>query len=188
MKKSKTKSTKGLTKKQIEGIARNAKLLILDVDGVMTDGSIILDNDGNEFKRFHVRDGHGIKMLIKSGMLVAIVTGRQSRVVERRAQELGITEVHQKCCNKIEAYEKLKNKFSLSDKEIICVADDIVDIPLMRRAGLSFAVADSPDDVKAYAAVITRNKGGRGSVREVTDFILKAKNLWDGIIDGYIKA
>ena len=175
------------TKRQIAEIAKNIKLLILDVDGVLTDGSIILDNRGNEFKAFHVRDGHGIKMLIRAGIPAAIITGRQSKVVERRAKELGITGVYQKCYNKTEAYERIKSKFSLRDNEIACIGDDIVDLPLLKRAGLSFAVADSPDEVKSHASAVTKNRGGRAAAREVTDIILKAKGLWNKVIDGYLK-
>lgn len=176
------------TKKQLENLAKNIKLVIFDVDGVLTDGGIILDNEGNEFKVFNVRDGHGIKMLIRAGIHVALITGRQSEVVDRRAKELGITEVYQKSYNKIAAYEDIKKKFSLRDNEIAYVGDDIVDIPLFKRAGLSFAVADSSDEVKSYAMAVTKNRGGRCAAREVTDLILKAKGLWDGIIDGYLKA
>ncbi|MBI5188292.1 MAG: 3-deoxy-manno-octulosonate-8-phosphatase KdsC [Nitrospirae bacterium] len=175
------------TKKQIETLAKKIKLLILDVDGVLTDGSIILDNEGNELKSFHVRDGHGIKMLINAGIHVAIITGRHSKVVERRAQELGITEVFQKCHDKRDAYKQLVEKFSLSDSEIAYIGDDIVDISLLKRSGFSVAVADADDEVKADAMMITRNRGGRGAVREVCDFLLKAKGLWQEIIDEYSK-
>src|SRR5271169_2783866 len=101
-------------------------MLILDVDGVMTDGSIILDNEGNEYKSFHVRDGHGITMLIRAGIQVAIITGRHSRVVERRAQELGITEVFQKCFDKKVVYKKLAQQYSLTNGEFAYIGDDIV--------------------------------------------------------------
>lgn len=175
------------TKKQITEIAKNIKLLILDVDGVLTDGSIILDNKGNEFKAFHVRDGHGIKMLIRAGIQAAIITGRRSKVVERRAKELGIAEVYQKCYNKIEAYNRIKSKFSLRDNEIAYIGDDIVDLPLLKRVGLSFAVADSPEEVKSHASAVTKNRGGKAAAREVTDLILKAKGLWNKVIDGYLK-
>ncbi|MCX5717865.1 MAG: HAD-IIIA family hydrolase [Nitrospirae bacterium] len=175
------------TKKQIAEAAKDIKLLILDVDGVLTDGSIILDNRGNEFKAFHVRDGHGIKMLVRAGIRVAIITGRSSKVVERRAKELGIAEVYQKCYNKIEAYTQIKKKFSLKDNDIAYIGDDIVDLPLLKRVGLSFAVADSPEEVKAHASAVTKNRGGRAAAREVTDIILKAKGLWNKVIDGYLK-
>lgn len=173
------------TARQITGIAKGIKLLILDVDGVLTDGSIILDNNGNEVKAFHVRDGHGIKMLIRSGVNVAIITGRHSKVVERRAHELGITEVFQKSRDKTIAYRELLERYDLDDREVAYVGDDIVDIPIMTRAGLSVAVADATEETKKSAGMIAKNRGGRGAVREVAELILKAKGLWQGIIDEY---
>jgi len=176
---------KTISKKRLLGIARHIKLIILDVDGVMTDGSIILDNEGNEFKSFHVRDGHGIKMLIRAGIMVAMITGRYSKVVERRAHELGITELYQKCHDKRIAYRHLIEKYSLDPKEIAFIADDIVDIPLLKVSGFSVSVADAAGEAKNTSIMVTKNKGGRGAVREVCDFILKAKGLWEGIVDGY---
>lgn len=167
--------------------ARGIKLLILDVDGVLTDGSIILDNDGNEYKAFHVRDGHGIKMLHKAGVGVAIITGRHSKVVERRAHELGITEVFQKCLDKRVAYAQLLKQYSLKNDEVAYVGDDIVDAPIMSIVGLPVAVADAADEAKRFALMVTKNRGGRGAVREVTDYILKAKGLWQGMFNAYFE-
>ncbi|VAX27977.1 3-deoxy-D-manno-octulosonate 8-phosphate phosphatase [hydrothermal vent metagenome] len=167
--------------------ARKIKLLILDVDGVLTDGGIILDNEGNELKSFHVRDGHGIKLLIRKGVNVAIITGRHSRVVERRAHELGIKDIYQKCFNKVIAYEQIKEKFALQDEEVAYIGDDVVDIPLLMRVGLPVTVADASEDVRAFSMIVTGNRGGRGAVREITDLILKAKGFWEGIINDYIK-
>lgn len=178
---------KNISEKELLEIAKNIKFLILDVDGVLTDGSIILDNEGNEFKSFHVRDGHGIKMLIRAGIKIAMITGRHSKVVERRARELGITDIFQKCHDKRVAYGQLAEKYSLSDSEIAYIGDDIVDMPILKRSGLSVAVADADDEVKPVAMMITERRGGRGAVREVCDFILKAKGLWQDIIDGYSK-
>ncbi len=169
-------------------IARGIKLLILDVDGVLTDGSIILDNDGNEFKAFHVRDGHGIRMLIRAGIKVAIITGRHSKVVERRAHELGITDVFQKCIKKKTAYAQLLAQHSLKDHEVAYIGDDIIDAPIMAVVGLPVAVADADEEAKKYALMITKGRGGRGAVREIADFILKAKGLWKGIVNEYFKA
>ncbi len=169
------------TKKELGKIARNIKLLILDIDGVMTDGSIILDNEDNEFKAFHVRDGHGIKMLVGAGVQVAIISGRQSKVVERRARELGITEVYQRCHAKTVAFDHIAQKYGLADREVAYVGDDIVDIPILNRAGLSIAVGDATEETKKSADMITRNFGGRGAVREVTDFLLRAKGLWESM-------
>jgi 3-deoxy-D-manno-octulosonate 8-phosphate phosphatase (KDO 8-P phosphatase) len=183
------KSTKlRVSSSKLKSIAKNIELLILDVDGVMTDGSIILDNEVNEYKSFHVRDGHGIKMLIRTGIKVAMITGRDSKVVERRAKELGITDVFQKSRDKKVAYEKLAEKYRLSCENIAYVGDDIVDIPVMRIVGLSVAVADADEQTKKCAVMITKSKGGRGAVREITDLILKAKGIWQGMLDEYSKA
>ncbi len=165
--------------------AEKVRFLILDVDGVLTNGGIILDNEGNEFKSFHVRDGHGIKMLIRRGINVAIITGRHSRVVERRSHELGIKEVYQKCYDKRAAYNELKKKYNLKDEEIAYIGDDIVDIPILVRTGLAVVVSDAVEDAKRFAHYVTKSRGGHGAVREVTDLILKAKGVWKEIIDGY---
>jgi 3-deoxy-D-manno-octulosonate 8-phosphate phosphatase (KDO 8-P phosphatase) len=165
-------------KKTINEKAKNIKLLILDVDGVMTDGSIILDNNGNELKRFYVRDGHGIKMLQKAGIKVAIITGRKSDVVDRRAAELGIADVYQKIFKKSVVYEELLNKYNLSDNNVAFMGDDIVDVELLKRAALTAAPADADEEAKKHADIIMRKSGGRGAVREFTDLILKASGLW----------
>ena len=175
-------------KRTARDIARSIKLLILDVDGVLTDGRIILDNDGNEYKAFHVRDGHGIRMLIHAGVKVAIITGRHSKVVERRAHELGITEVFQKCLNKKVAYKQLMQQYSLKDHEVAYDGDDIIDAPIMAVVGLPVAVADAAGEAKRFALLVTKDRGGRGAVREVTDFILKAKGLWQRMFDEYFEA
>lgn len=164
--------------KEIEEKAKKIKLLILDVDGVMTDGSIILDNEGNELKRFHVRDGHGIKMLQKVGIKVAIITGRKSNVVEFRARELGIEEVHQKIFKKSEVFEQLLEKYNLSDENAAFMGDDVVDQELLRRAGLSASPADAEDEAKELADLVMSRAGGRGAVRQFTDLILKSSGLW----------
>jgi 3-deoxy-D-manno-octulosonate 8-phosphate phosphatase (KDO 8-P phosphatase) len=174
-----------ISEKKLLEIAEKIKLLILDVDGVLTDGSIILDGNDNELKSFHVRDGHGIKMAMRAGIRVAIITGRYSKVVERRAGELGINEVFQKCHDKMAAYGRLAEKYSLNDSEIAYVGDDVVDIAVLKKCGFAVTVADADDEVNAFVQMITKHSGGRGAVREVCDFILKAKGLWKGIIDGY---
>ncbi|HEX8947758.1 MAG TPA: HAD-IIIA family hydrolase [Dissulfurispiraceae bacterium] len=177
-----------LTKKQAETIAKGIKLLILDVDGVLTDGGIILDNDGNEYKVFHVRDGHGIKMLQKAGIQIAIITGRDSRVVDRRARELGITEIYQKCHKKTVAYEELIGRLGIAEQAVAYIGDDVVDIPLFKRVALAVAVADSVDEAKAEAMLVTKARGGRGAVREICDLILKANGKWKLLLDEYNQA
>ena len=174
-------------KSALKDIAKGIKLLILDVDGVLTDGSIILDNNGNEYKAFHVRDGHGIKMLQHADVKVAIITGRYSKVVERRAQELGITEVFQKCIQKKIVYADLLARYHMKDAEVAYVGDDIVDAPTMASVGMPVAVADADEATKKFALMVTKNRGGRGAVREVTDFILRAKGLWQGMFDAYFE-
>jgi len=154
---------------------KNIKLLILDVDGVLTDGRIILDNEGNEFKAFNVRDGHGIKMLQKIGVHVAIITGRYSKVVERRALELGISHLYQRCHNKLVAYQDLLEKLGIKEKEIAYVGDDVVDIPILKRVGLPVAVRDAHEGAKSYSLYITEKEAGKGAVREVCDLIIHAR-------------
>ncbi|MBI5195569.1 MAG: HAD-IIIA family hydrolase [Nitrospirae bacterium] len=174
---------KGFKGSRVQGFklkdkAKKIKLLILDVDGVMTDGSIILDNKGNEFKRFNVRDGHGIKMIQKSGIKVAIITGRRSKVVDIRAKELGITDVFQRIFKKSAVYEELLGKYNCKDENVAFMGDDIVDVELLKRAGLSAVPADADEEAKKYADVVMKKSGGRGAVRELTDLILKASGLW----------
>jgi 3-deoxy-D-manno-octulosonate 8-phosphate phosphatase (KDO 8-P phosphatase) len=164
--------------KDIIGKAKNIKLLILDVDGVMTDGSIILDNEGNEFKRFHVRDGHGIKMIQKAGITVVIITGRKSKVVELRAKELGIKEVYQKIYKKSAVFDQMLKKYACRDENVAFMGDDVVDQELLKRAGLTAAPADAEEEAKKLADIVTKRDGGRGAVREFIDHILKSSGLW----------
>jgi 3-deoxy-D-manno-octulosonate 8-phosphate phosphatase (KDO 8-P phosphatase) len=174
--------------RKINAAAKKIRLLVLDVDGVLTDGSIFLDNDGNELKAFNVRDGHGIRMLSESGITVAIITGRNSRVVERRAAELGIVNLYQGCHIKTEAYEQLLKKFELAESEVAYVGDDVVDIPILKRVGLPVVVADAVDEARKHALLVTKNCGGRGAVREVTDLLLKAAGRWNELMNEHNKA
>ena len=176
-------NTRGLKER-----AKLIKLLIFDVDGVLTDGGIILDGAEGEYKKFNVRDGHGIKLLQRAGIDVALITGRYSRVVEKRASELGIREVYQRCIDKAPAYEALLEKLGLPAMETAYVGDDVVDIPILMRAGLPVAVADAHEEAKRHSLMITKAKGGCGAAMECVEYILKAKGLWDDIIDSYSKA
>lgn len=170
-----------MNKGTIEEKAKKIRLLILDVDGVMTDGSILLDNDGNEFKRFHVRDGHGIKMIQQAGITVGIITGRRSRVVEIRAEELGIREVHQKIHKKSVVFEQILEKYDCKDENVAFMGDDVVDRELLRRAGLSASPADAEDEAKKLADFVTVRGGGRGAVREFINLILKSSGRWEKV-------
>lgn len=183
-----TRSIKKLSAKELAARAAKIKMLILDVDGVMTDGSIIFDNHDNEFKVFNVRDGHGIKMLNKAGIGVAIITGRKSSVVARRAKDLGIKDVYQGFKVKTEALENLLEKHGLNKSETAFVGDDVIDIPVFLNVGLAVAVADAVTEAKSVAHHITRNSGGRGAVREVCELILKSSGKWKALLDVYYKA
>jgi 3-deoxy-D-manno-octulosonate 8-phosphate phosphatase (KDO 8-P phosphatase) len=155
--------------------AKKIKLLLLDVDGVLTDGRIILDNQGNELKAFHVRDGHGIKLAQRAGVVIGIITGRKAEVVNVRARELGIEEVHQGAFEKIGIYEALLEKYGFGDDEAAFIGDDIVDVGILKRVGLAVTVADCDPAVKPFADMITQAKGGRGAVREVVNLLLASQ-------------
>lgn len=161
------------------------RLLLLDVDGVMTDGRIIYDGNGLETKFFNVKDGHGIKMLQRHGVEVGIITGRTSVVVDIRAKELGIALVYQGSLKKLESYNDVKLKTGLTDKQIAYMGDDVVDVPVMRRAGFSAAPPDSLPDVLAVADYVSSRGGGRGAVREVCDLILKGRGVWNEVVERY---
>ncbi|WP_321531977.1 HAD-IIIA family hydrolase [uncultured Desulfuromonas sp.] len=170
-----------MKKRSIEKI----RLLLLDVDGVLTDGRIIYDNNAVESKAFHVRDGHGLKLLQRAGIKVGIITGRSSAVVSHRAAELGIDIVYQGAKNKLEPYEQILADLNLSDQQVAYVGDDLVDLPILRRVGCSIAVADAVADIKPYVDYITALPGGHGAVREVCDMLLRQSGLWDSVTERY---
>lgn len=163
------------------------KLLLLDVDGIMTDGRITYDNDGGESKSFDVKDGHGLKLLQRAGIRVGIITGRQSHVVSHRAAELGIELVYQGVKDKLVPYHEILEKLKLSHDEVAYAGDDVVDLPVMRRVGFAATVADAVEDVKPFAALVTKRNGGRGAVREICDFILKESGRWAGVANRYFE-
>ena len=152
--------------------ATNIKLLILDVDGVLTDGKIWYSSDGNEQKCFHTQDGLGLKRLQAIGIQIAIISGRQSNAVDQRMAELGIQHIYQGQSNKINAYESLLKIGNVSPTEVAYIGDDLPDIPIMERVGLRIAVNNAVPEVKAIADWCTSRHGGEGAVREACDFIL----------------
>jgi 3-deoxy-D-manno-octulosonate 8-phosphate phosphatase (KDO 8-P phosphatase) len=164
------------TRQRLQAKAQKIKLLLLDVDGVLTDGTIILDNGGNELKAFHVRDGHGIKLAQRAGIAVGIITGRKSEVVNIRARELGIQEVHQGAHEKIIAYESIIAKYGVADNEVAYMGDDIVDLEIFKRVGMAVGVADADPAIRPYVDMITKTEGGRGAAREFINFILESKS------------
>ena len=168
----------GRLEKTIEEKLKNIRMLILDVDGVMTDGRIIMDSEGREMKNFDVRDGHGLVMIQRHGIQVAILTGRTSAVVDHRARDLKIMEVYQGALNKKEVFERILKKNELTANQTAFMGDDIVDIPVLKRVGFSVAVANALDVVKKSADYITNHSGGYGAVREICDLLLKAQGFW----------
>ncbi len=161
------------------------KLVIADVDGVLTDSSIIIDKDGNESKIFNARDGAGIKYLQRVGIKFAIISGRKSGAVEHRAEELGIKDVFQGAKKKIEAYEEILARYNFTDEEVCYIGDDMIDIPLLAKVGFSVAVFDAVNEVKDFADYITTKSGGKGAVREVAEKIIKKQNKWEEIVSRY---
>jgi 3-deoxy-D-manno-octulosonate 8-phosphate phosphatase (KDO 8-P phosphatase) len=164
---------------------KKIKLLILDVDGVMTDGRIIFDSNGVESKFFNVKDGHGIKMLQRAGIEVAIISGRESKVVANRAAELGIERVFQKATDKLAPYIRILADAGLSDDQVAFIGDDLIDIPVLKRAGFAAAPVDAIDEVLPFVHFVTKNPGGFGAVREVSDMLLKAQGMWEGLTARY---
>jgi 3-deoxy-D-manno-octulosonate 8-phosphate phosphatase (KDO 8-P phosphatase) len=166
--------------------AKKLKLLILDVDGVLTDGKLFFDNDGNEYKSFHAQDGHGIKLLRQTGVEVAVISGRKSKSVELRMKNLGIEHVYQGHENKIAAFNEIIEKIGITPEQAAHVGDDVIDLPIMIRAGLAIAVSDANFAVKQRADWCTTLPGGQGAVREVCDFIMQAQGSYDQILNAYL--
>ncbi len=165
---------------------RKLKLLILDVDGVLTDGKLFFDNEGNEYKSFHARDGHGIKLLRQTGVEVAIISGRKSNSVALRMKSLGIEHVYQGHENKVSALNEVLKKLNLTPDQAAHMGDDLLDLPLMTRVGLSIAVADANFAVIERADWCTKLSGGEGAVREVCDFIMQSQGHFDEILTTYL--
>ena len=165
--------------------AKRVQLIVFDVDGVMTDGGIYHGANGEMFKRFHCRDGFGITLAHSCGLKSAIITGRTSKMTLWRANELSISAVMQGQMNKRDAYKKLKAQFNLADEDICYVADDVIDLPAFVQVGFRAAVGDASPEVIERAHFVSKNFGGHGAVREIVEFILKAKGFWAGIIERY---
>ena len=162
------------------------RLLLLDVDGVMTDGSILMDEGGREMKRFYVRDGSAIVMWKRLGLQIGILTGRPSEVTARRAGELGIELVSQgKAMEKLSAYEALRDRAGVADEHVAYLGDDLADLPVLRRVAYPMAPADGADDVRAVAKYTTDKPGGRGAVRDAVEHLLKGMNRWNEVLERY---
>jgi 3-deoxy-D-manno-octulosonate 8-phosphate phosphatase (KDO 8-P phosphatase) len=169
----------------MEAQLAKVKLLLLDVDGVLTDGRIIYDNQGNELTAFDVKDGHGLKMLQRAGIAVGIITGRKSQVVVKRAAELGIEILYQGALNKLQPYQEILAQHELSDEQVAYVGDDVVDLPILRRVGFSATVADAVPEVLPLVDYVAGKPGGRGAVREICDMLIKASGRWEELTQRY---
>ncbi len=154
---------------------KKIRAILLDVDGVLTDGAIIYGVDGVELKVFDSQDGFGIMNSIRNGIIVGIITARRSEVVERRAADLGIVDLYQGSLDKLTPYKKIKEKHSFEDSEIAYVGDDLLDLPLLQRVGFSAAPANAVRDVKMKVDYVAKERGGHGAVREIIDLVLRAQ-------------
>ena len=162
--------------------ASRIELLLLVVDGVLTDGGIVYADNGAEIKRFHVRDGSGLKLWQAAGKRAAIVSGRKSAAVDVRARELGIAPVLQGCGDKLPAFEAVLAETGLRPEQICAVGDDLPDLPVLLRCGLAVAVADACPEVREAAHHVTARPGGHGAVREAVEWLLKVRGKWDGLV------
>lgn len=165
--------------------ASRIKLLILDVDGVLTDGRIVLGNYGDELKFFDIHDGHGVVLLHRAGIKTVIISGRHSRINIKRAKEMRVLKVYQNAHDKLKVFDKVLKKCRVAAEEVCYVGDDVIDLPVLRRAGLSAAVQNAVEEVRKAAHYVTERSGGRGAVREVADLLLKSQNRWDELMELY---
>ena len=178
-------NTKDLSPELIARI-KSLKLLILDVDGVLTDGRLFFDQNGVEYKCFHARDGHGLKLLKQSGVEIAVISGRKSNSVALRMQSLGIDHVYQGHENKRQAFQDVITQLKLSPDQVAHVGDDVLDLPIMTQVGFAVAVADANFAVKKYADCCTQTPVGMGAVREVCDLILQVQGNFDSMLQSYL--
>ena len=164
-------------KESLQKKLKDVKLLILDVDGVLTDNGVYIDSDGDEMKKFNIQDGFGIYLVQRAGVQVALLSGRYSKSTEYRAQELKIQYVYNGHTDKLKAYEELKEKLLFKNEEIAFVGDDLPDLPVLNEAGIALTVSNAQSEVKKVAEYVTKASGGHGAVREIVNLILKAKKF-----------
>ena len=182
------KEKQELSTESLTASLQKIKLLALDVDGVLTDGSIYISPAGEFFKGFNAKDGMGISCALRSGLQIAVITGRQSPIVERRCEELGITLLQQGVKDKRLALQQMAQKLGLVREEIAYMGDDLNDIPAFKASGLNLVPADAAIEVMAVADIITKASGGRGAVREAITMILAAQDNWNVIVNSYLNA
>jgi 3-deoxy-D-manno-octulosonate 8-phosphate phosphatase (KDO 8-P phosphatase) len=170
---------------QISEKLKQIALVIFDVDGVLTDGSLIMGDDGQEYKAFNAKDGHGMKMLLASGVEIGIISARNSLVVSNRMQSLGIKHVYQGQRDKLKAFADLKKKLKLDPNQIAYVGDDLLDLCIMRKVGLSIAVQDATKEVIEMSDIQTSSPGGKGAAREICEMIMRAHGTYEDILAKY---
>lgn len=169
----------GAIEPSVHTLAAQVRLVICDIDGVFSDGRIYLGNAGEELKAFHTRDGFGVKALLNADIAVAVITGRNSKIVENRMTALGVAHIYQGCDDKSIAFNELKQKYQISDQQIAYIGDDMPDLPLIKQVGLGVAVQDAHPLVSQSANYITFKSGGHGAVRELSDLILINQNKFE---------
>ena len=171
----------------INRLAQPIKLIIFDIDGVLTNGTLFFDNQGEEYKAFNSKDGHGIRMLQECGLLAAVITGRKSSLVEHRMRDLGVEIIFQGYRDKRPAFAQLLQQTGLKAEQIAYIGDDVVDLPVMVQVGMAIAVADAHEFVLQHADYVTRQGGGQGAAREAIETILQAQGLLQDKLQSYLQ-
>ena len=174
-------------RRDIVARARKIRLLVMDVDGVLTDGRMVLSESGDELKMFNTHDGVGLALAHRAGLRTAMITGETSTIAKMRGEKLGVGRVLLGARRKGEGLETLANEFAVTPAEVAFIGDDLLDVPALQRAGLAIAVADAVAEAKAVAHVMTRARGGAGAVRESVELILRAQGRWREIVDHYLR-
>ena len=166
--------------------ARRVKMILMDVDGVLTDGRIVFLSGGSEAKMFDSKDGVGIKLAQRAGMRTGVISGRESEALLRRCEELGMEEIHQHVSEKLEVYEEIRRRLGYADGECCFIGDDLVDAPILKRVGLPVTVADGHPALEPIVAYITERPGGASAVRELIDLVIRAQGKWDEVVSRYL--
>jgi len=170
----------------IEAKARSVRLLLFDVDGVLTDGKVLIHPDGSESKQFAIKDGIAIVAAERSGLLTGVLSGRLSAATLHRARQLGMSIVHENVATKIETYEQILETHGLCDEEVAYMGDDLLDLPVLLRAGLSAAPADAAAEVRERVNWISQARGGEGAARDLIELVLRAQQKWDAVVEDYV--
>lgn len=176
-----------LIKRAVRARARKIRFLVVDVDGVLTDGRMVLSERGDELKTFNARDGVAVALARLAGIKTAMVTGERSTIARARGTKLGVDAVVLGARRKAERVAALRARYHMGEEAVAYVGDDLLDIPALQRAGLAIAVADAVDEVKTVAHMVTRARGGAGVMRECVELILRAQGSWDAVVEGYVR-